>query len=507
VPELLGWTHDFNTATPFDYFLFFLPITYFISVILFNTNQMIELSLGPSGKKVTMGELLVFIGVFVYMMVYPFQGSRRDYFEREDSDDCFPAPRLNRYMGRARFELILKCLRVVPDTCYNNLGDPLRHTRDFIDTLNQHMLRQFKPGPVLTIDESMIAGFSWFLTCVTVILRKPRPVGHELKTLCCSLTYICCRVEVQEGKEHMAIKPYRTVFAAAIACTLRLCDPFKSTYRIIVGDSWFGSVATAVALYTVLGLYCVLNVKTGHTNFPKQRLTKRHTGERGTHVSAVGKHAEHDCELLACTWLDKTLFHLVGTWGTTEAASERVRASGRLVPRPHIHEQYLTNFNAIDIFNKLRHGGIGMEDVWRSKTAWHRMFAGLLGFIITNAYLAYAWFTQSEEKLGHNQFLQVLARQLLTNTYDQRNLRRPSRASLAPGDFHTAVSFMKTRGKLSKPHCILCRSRISTYCAGCGEHVGICSPANTGRNCLVEHAADPEKRRARKTRQKKRRRV
>ena len=52
---------------------------------------------------------------------------------------------------------------------------------------------------------------------------------------------------------------------------MRLVQPWAGSGRIVVGDSWFGSLRTAVALRR-MGLYTVANVKTASKGFPKDRL-------------------------------------------------------------------------------------------------------------------------------------------------------------------------------------------------------------------------------------------
>eukprot|EP00966_Prymnesium_polylepis_P320039 7376430-Prymnesium_polylepis.2 len=48
----------------------------------------------------------------------------------------------------------------------------------------------------------------------------------------------------------------------------RLLESFKGDNRIVIADSWFGSVETALALYEH-GFYAILNVKTAHRGYPK----------------------------------------------------------------------------------------------------------------------------------------------------------------------------------------------------------------------------------------------
>eukprot|EP00965_Chrysotila_dentata_P196247 6177465-Pleurochrysis_carterae.AAC.2 len=112
--------------------------------------------------------------------------------------------------------------------------------------------------------------------------------------------------QVYEGKEAMALKEYNigasiTVglgYPKSIALTLRMLKPYFGSMRayelfhtwqlhatccdaapaacrvqsrVLVADSWFGSVACALAFFKH-GIYAVLNVKTVTMDFPKDAL-------------------------------------------------------------------------------------------------------------------------------------------------------------------------------------------------------------------------------------------
>jgi hypothetical protein len=76
-------------------------------------------------------------------------------------------------------------------------------------------------------------------------------------------------MELCEAKEDMAQKDLFSTYGATTSCTLRLTEKFWNTKRVIIGDSWFGSMRTALALMEK-GLYCVCCVKQGHAKFPKK---------------------------------------------------------------------------------------------------------------------------------------------------------------------------------------------------------------------------------------------
>ena len=97
--------------------------------------------------------------------------------------------------------------------------------------------------------------------------RKPHPQGFQVKTTACASTNIVLEYDLVEGPDIDGEKEFSPYWGKSTGTTLRLTQPFAGTGRTIIGDSWFASVNTAVALYK-MGLYFVGNVKTGHFGFP-----------------------------------------------------------------------------------------------------------------------------------------------------------------------------------------------------------------------------------------------
>ena len=100
------------------------------------------------------------------------------------------------------------------------------------------------------------------------IKRKPRPVGNEMKTVCDGRSKIMTFMELYEGADRIQDKAFVQQFVATTATTLRLTDPWKGSGRIVVADSWFGSVKMATQHYNINGLYCIALVKTSHKIIP-----------------------------------------------------------------------------------------------------------------------------------------------------------------------------------------------------------------------------------------------
>lgn len=106
---------------------------------------------------------------------------------------------------------------------------------------------------------------------LTLIPRKPTPLGIMFKTVCCGSTGVLLNAELQECAEDMHKKEYYAKWGSTTACTLRLVKPYFSLKKIVVADSWFGSTKCLYALREQ-GLHGIMNVKTGHKGFPKKIL-------------------------------------------------------------------------------------------------------------------------------------------------------------------------------------------------------------------------------------------
>lgn len=127
----------------------------------------------------------------------------------------------------------------------------------------------WQPGSVLVCDESMAAWEGATKAHLTLIPRKPTPLGFMFKTMACASSRVLLFFEPVEGKEIDSKKKWYKDFGATTACTLRLVQDWKGAGYIVVADSWFGSTRTAEEL-AELGFYVVLSIKRGCKDFPKK---------------------------------------------------------------------------------------------------------------------------------------------------------------------------------------------------------------------------------------------
>ena len=236
-----------------------------------------------------------------------------------------------------------------------------------------------------------------------VVLRKPTPVGLEIHTLCCALCGILIWFEVYEGKNAMATKDYCDRYPKSIALTLRMIpDAIKSTGRVLIADSWFGSVACAVALYKVR-IFCVMNVKTAHKGYPKDEMlavvdeVKGKTAEaraqrrarRGKQIAFVKtfKAGASSVTVTAGGHNKKAPLLLVSTYGSmlpgtvhtktwkSNNPDGTVAINSIRTSQPIMHAVYRRWMNIVDVHNKLRQGVVSMADVWHTTSWVERHFA------------------------------------------------------------------------------------------------------------------------------------
>ncbi|XP_069354527.1 piggyBac transposable element-derived protein 3-like [Maniola hyperantus] len=246
-------------------------------------------SMFPAKQKVLIEkELLLFIGI-MYAMTLQELPDRRCYWNTTSEGIYPPANFGQRFgMSRQRFETILMALRFTQPSDLDD-SDRWRNVRTLVTMVNEKLEHTIRPGSKITVDESM---FAWYgrgayfkdgMPAVMKIKRKPKGVGCEVKTACDSGTNIMIRMEINEGKESMSAKKWQRELGAGTATTLRLTEPWHGSGRVVVGDSWFASVKTAVELSKV-GLYFIGLVKTAHSFYPSSEMATRRPSHKGASV-------------------------------------------------------------------------------------------------------------------------------------------------------------------------------------------------------------------------------
>ena len=240
----------------------------------------------------------------------------------------------------------------------------------------------------------MIKSFHHYLKGKIKIIRKPRPIGNEIKNMSDALSHIVMNLELYEGKESMAYKTHVKEYGATAATTLRLMQPYHGSGRCLVAGSWFGSVKSAVELRK-RRLYSIMIVKTAHRNFPRLLLGEPNL-QRGRWVACST--VKDEIKLQACWFEDLKVKDFISTCSTSVPGNLRVTRHHGLVNHPQVAESYLKYAASIDIHNHYCTVSCGVEDIWHTKKPHHRQFGGVLGFCFTNSFLAYKYFCNKNIK-------------------------------------------------------------------------------------------------------------
>jgi hypothetical protein len=243
-----------------EYFYLLFPMG-FLPELLTQTNLIIQDSAYPNYLKynLTRGELFKWLGIKLAMILSPLRGGIDAYFASENEiGTVYEAGNFGKRfkMSKGRFKIIQESLRFAPENRQST--DPWNPIRPFIDAFNTRNASVVIPGIFLCIDECMsmwkgldgkIAGI-FGLPHKTKIARKPEGVGAEMKTLACVETGLIIKADLMEGVERNAQKNYADQ-GAGTGTSLRLTEAYHRSGRVLIGDSWFASVQTCVALFQV----------------------------------------------------------------------------------------------------------------------------------------------------------------------------------------------------------------------------------------------------------------
>ena len=485
----------------------------------------------------TENELEKWFGITLARTLFERQG--RDLWRSEfySQSCCLPAAFGIRYgMSRNRYDEIQSCLQFGTFSDEQLLENPWLPVQCFIDGFNATRVKYVNPGTYLLIDEIMSPWLGldadYAMNGVphrTKIERKPKGIGVELKAVCDCMSSIMMQLEICEGALRQSQKKYEDQYGSGTAVTLRMTSSWHGKAHIVVGDSAFSSVATAVALKQN-GTYFVGIVKTASKMYPKQFMQTHHFEERGAHIALS---ATVQCnKVFAVSWLDGKRKDLVSTCGTTLPASPAQRTRQQVVvsstsgvktrpyirytPRCNIVASFFDNFHKIDVHDHLRQGVLKLEQHWLTKNWVHRLFATLIGVVATDCYFASKLlYPHQMSELPFLQYIDKLAFQLINNElYSGRCTRsstgseassiiRPAIHTLKP--IHTLPEYSKKQNEKrrmstencepynyrARRRCVVCGTKAASYCDTCyvltgGTVLGMCN-SGTGRDCLAKH--------------------
>ena len=306
--------------------------------------------------------------------------------------------------------------------------------------------------------------------------------------------------------------------------------------KVLIADSWFGSVTCALALYSV-GLFCVMNVKTATKHYPKAELmevveeikgkTAADKAARAVRRSAQVAYTREysvgnkNVTLLAGGHNKKVPLLLIATYGSMLPGDTHSKTWQANMPdgstkwylkttkQTIIHALYRKWFNIVDLHNKLRQGVVSMADVWKTKAWPERHFAEGIGFWEVNVYKACIYFWPRQfDGLTHGEFRMRLAWACMTlgkvpypgNSMEgdafygkegNKGAATPRCSTpTAPPPAHTPCHDIKRKAGSCPKTCAYCGQKGAYWLCECtGTAIYFCGNGRHSRTCQSDHIA------------------
>jgi hypothetical protein len=395
-------------------------------------------------QKVNTERLYHFLGVVLAMVCWGPVKPKRKYWGKGDTKtEIRPAPNFG-----ARYGMSLKAWERIwvnfalslPDT-HAIREDNYAEFRQFLNAFNEQRQTNFAASTVLTVDES---SSQWTgelerkgrldgVPNITFNPTKPHPVAIEAKTMVDGETGIVLQAEIMEGKVSMPKKEFWEQYGPTTALLLRLTKPYWGTQRHVLGDAWFSSVRSALAL-AERGLKYTGSIKHAHSQFPKDYFIKTMEGEeRGTTKVLAWNAFVQTSHGLSCTkvaavgWRDQNTKTFVTTTGSTSRGRnqqrkwKKIEGTGptrksvpysREIPQTKFIEAYWDHFGLVDRHNHFRHSGLDLETILGTKHWVRRLWSSFFAMSVVDAHLLHQWVHGGKRRTLRS-FVSRLARQLI----------------------------------------------------------------------------------------------
>ncbi|KAK3247757.1 hypothetical protein CYMTET_20544 [Cymbomonas tetramitiformis] len=369
----------------------------------------------------TPGLFFVFLGDFLYMATNPGQ-PRAAYFQDKAEFPRTPH-NLERFgLKLHEFEHILAVLELPiytpgrpfdPDDVFNQKCGPPPNTpspdvtgkvRRLVDLFNAWVQRVYIPSHILNPDESMVRWLSKYgVPAFMFVPRKPDPVGNELKSVADAVSKVMVYLDLQEGKAQDSLKTYYKEYGATTAFILRMIDVMKlrGKGKVIVADSWFGSVKAAI-LVAETGNFLLSLVKTNSAAYPigelrelAQHIDKSTHSTRAVTLVASVKLDIGTRTLIACYHKGPadSILPIISTCGTTVPGPDRGydahkklsngerEIERRVCKQPEVAAIYRKFFHIIDNINQQCSQTQRLDDAWKTHYWAHRFFSKMLAIM------------------------------------------------------------------------------------------------------------------------------
>ncbi len=206
-------------------------------------------------KQVSENELWVFFGLMLAMQI---EGQNGNLWDREDPEGIEHKVDMSEYMAQHCFNAIKPYILLLFANDSWKEHNAWWQFSAAVDLFNANRKAVIASRKYKVLDKSM-SDYKPCTTCtgnlphLSMIARKPEPLGTKFKTTVDCLTHIMLCIKLQKGKVAMADSKYSTKMLKTAACTCRLskdcireANVSKSVKDVFLGNSWFSSLPACI---------------------------------------------------------------------------------------------------------------------------------------------------------------------------------------------------------------------------------------------------------------------
>jgi hypothetical protein len=243
--------------------------------------------------------------------------------------------------------------------------------------------------------------------------RKPIPLGTMFRNGVECVSGILVVQDVVQNPEKQTLKAYYgevstlpdgSEIGAHTAEVLRLVEGAQIPEGGWVGgDSWFGSIATAVEVMNRFSAHSSWIIKQNQNWFPMKALfavlKARHKDRPAGHwVTFHTTISGVELIAMAYAWSQRGISYILSTCGSTAPAEKMYlsyfeddygNVSSKEISRPELAHLLYDYLPLIDEHNKQRQRILGLEKRWPTRNCWFRLLTTLLGMSIVDMHRLY----------------------------------------------------------------------------------------------------------------------
>jgi len=416
----------FETAS--SSFFAYLPLPFWESTVK-ETNMY---AADDHGTKVTLDELIKWLGIMFYMALNP-KGEYANYWGEQIETQVFGGDHLGleSVMSLKRYIYIRKnlCFRyaVTPE---HLKADPAARIRPLMNALKSTCLLFVDVGRNIAVDESSIACRSKYGRHL-IVYNATKPTGKyhfKIYACCCASTWLMtgfrlhCNSDLDQRllgvktAEEIRLQKDKNKFSSAVRdIVLEVTESLQGSKRIVNTDNFYSSVILLNTLKNV-GLYGRGTVKATSAHFPKAHMLSKQSDEaRGSSLQGVCTAAG----IVAASWKDGTTVNVISN-ADPSSMGVVTRLVGQVhnkFPAPACIAEYNKYMQGVDRLDQLR-ANYSLAD-GHSFQKWHKKLAlAFIDIARVNAYVTKRLRDNYRPSRNpHREFMTELAREMMNGQW------------------------------------------------------------------------------------------